>query len=198
MAREISLVCNFIFRSICTSLPTDTVDIELTIRMVKGIYAYRKDRIAKFMVFSPWSRTLIPFPSLHRKIQAFQDETRQAMAWDINNAMPHFSAPPRPKHNPKKCAPGKTRIRWSSQRHMFNPIKMDRCNTHDSDPNQMNKLDIIQPTPKRLCTKSLQGCTYCQYDTPHPLQHNQTGLVKTGMVIKQKQKSRGHSLTLSW
>ena len=135
MAREISPVCDFIFRSICTSLPTNTVDVELPIRRAKGIYTYRKDHMAKSTVFSPWSRTMIPFPSLHRKIQAFQDESRQVTAWDNNNAMPYFSAPPKPKHNPRKHAPGKTWTRWSNQRHRFNPIKMDRYNTHDSDSN---------------------------------------------------------------
>ena len=76
MAREISPVCNFIFGSIRTSLPTDMVDVELTIRTVKGIYTYTNDHMAKSMVFSPWSRTVIPFPLLHRKIQAFQDEKK--------------------------------------------------------------------------------------------------------------------------
>ena len=52
------------------SLPMDTIDVELTIRMVKGIYTYRKDHMAESMVFSPWSRTMIPFPLLQRKIQA--------------------------------------------------------------------------------------------------------------------------------
>ena len=60
MAREISPICNFIFRSVWTGLPTDTVDVELTIRTVKGIYTYRKDHTAESMVFSPWSRTVIP------------------------------------------------------------------------------------------------------------------------------------------
>ena len=32
----------------------------------------------------------------------------------------------------------------------------------------MNKLDIIQPTAKRLCTRYLKGCTYCKYNAPHP------------------------------
>ena len=123
MAREISLVCDFIFSSICKSLLTDMVDMELMIRTVKGIYTYRKDHMAESMVFSPWSRTLIPFPSLCMKIQAFQSISRQAKAWDNNNAMPYFSAPPRPRHNPRKHAPGKTRTRWSNQRHRFNPIE---------------------------------------------------------------------------
>ena len=122
MAREISLVCDFIFGSIHTSLLTDTVDVELTIRTVKGIYTYRKDHMAESMVFSPWSRIVIPFPSLCRKIQVFQNESRQAMAWDNNNATPYFSAPPKSRCNPRKCALVKTRTRWSNQRHRFNPI----------------------------------------------------------------------------
>ena len=64
MAREISPVCDFIFRSIRTGLPIDTVNVELMVRMVKGIYTYRKDHMAKSTVFSPWSKTIIPFPSL--------------------------------------------------------------------------------------------------------------------------------------
>ena len=90
MAREINLLCDFIFGSIHPSLPTDTVDVELTIRTVKGIYTYRKDHMAKSTVFSPWSRTMIPFPSPHRKKQAFQSKSRQAMAWGNNNATPYF------------------------------------------------------------------------------------------------------------
>ena len=62
MAREISPVCDLIFDSICTSLLTDTVDMELMIKTVKGIDTYRKDQMAESTVFSPWSRTITPFP----------------------------------------------------------------------------------------------------------------------------------------
>ena len=54
----------------------DTVDVELTIRTMKGIYTYRKDHTAESMVFSPLSRTVIPFSSLQRKIQAYQDKNK--------------------------------------------------------------------------------------------------------------------------
>ena len=67
MAREISPVCDFIFRSICTGLLMDTVDVELTVRIVKGSYTYRKDHTAESMVFSPWSRTVIPSPPYARR-----------------------------------------------------------------------------------------------------------------------------------
>ena len=63
MARKISLVCNFIFGSLYTCLPMDTVDVEMIIRMVKGIYTYCKDHTVESMVFSPESKSVIPFPS---------------------------------------------------------------------------------------------------------------------------------------
>ena len=43
MACEISPVCDFLLGSIRTSLPMETVDIELTVQMVKRIYTYRKN-----------------------------------------------------------------------------------------------------------------------------------------------------------
>ena len=117
MARDISPICNFIFRSICTGLPMDMVDVELTLRTVKGIYTYRKDHMAKSMVFSPWSRTIIPFPSLCKKIQVFQDENRQTSPWNKGHAMSFFSAQFQPKC---RHTLGKTRTRWSNWRNRFN------------------------------------------------------------------------------
>ena len=67
MAREISLVCHFICGSICTSLLTDTVDVELSIKTVKGIYTYHKDHTVELTIFTLWSKSVIPFPSLRHK-----------------------------------------------------------------------------------------------------------------------------------
>ena len=122
MAREISPICNFIFGLIYKGLPTDMVDMELTVRTVKGIYTYRKDHTAESTVFSPWSMTVIPFPSLHKKIQAFQDKNRQMLAWNKGHATSYFSAQPQPKH---RHTLGKTRTRWSNWKNRFNPIKTE-------------------------------------------------------------------------
>ena len=112
MAREINPVCNFIFGSICTGLPTDMVDVELTIRMVKGIYTYCKDHTMESTVFSPWSKTIIPFPSLRWKIQAHKNDARQAiiMTWN-NGTMLQFSTPQKPSQNPRKCNLDKIKTR---------------------------------------------------------------------------------------
>ena len=76
MAREISPVCDFIFWLIRTSLLTDMVDMDLTVRTVKGIYTYKKDHTMESTVFTLWSKKIIPFPSLIQKTQAFKDDKK--------------------------------------------------------------------------------------------------------------------------
>ena len=77
MAREINPICDFIFGSIHMCLPADAVDIELTIRTVKGIYTYHKDHTAESTIFSLFSKSVIPFPSLRQKIQTYKDNNKQ-------------------------------------------------------------------------------------------------------------------------
>ena len=88
MAREISPVCDFIFGLIRTSLLTDMMDIDLTIRTVKGIYTYRKDHTAESTIFTLWSKKVIPFPSLRQKIQAHKHNKRQNTVMPWNNGNP--------------------------------------------------------------------------------------------------------------
>ena len=165
MAREISPVCNFIFGSICTGLLTATVDVEMMIRMVKGIHTYRKDHTVESMVISPWSMTVIPFPSLCKKIPVFQDENRQMSAWNKGHAMSYFSTQPQPKC---RHTLGKTRTRWSNQRNQFNTIKREWYNMQDRDTIDFKKIDIVKPTPNQLCMRTHEECTYCKFDAPHP------------------------------
>ena len=165
-----SPICDFIFGSLHTCLLTDTVDVELTIRMVKGIYTYHKDHTAESTVFSLWSKSMIPFPSLRCKIQAFQDDNSKQMIAQNSHMTLQFPAPPKPHQSPRKCTPGKTRTRWSNCNHWFNPIRTNRYNTLKTEPNDMDKIDTVQPTPKRACVCSDGLCNYCKYEAPHPSQ----------------------------
>ena len=117
------------------------------------------------MVFTPLSRTIIPFPSLHKKMQAFQDEDRQMSAWNKGHAMSYFSTQPKPKC---RHTSGKTRTRWSNQRNRYNPIKTEWYNTQDRDTIDFYKIDIVKPTPKHLCMRTHGEYRYCQFDAPHP------------------------------
>ena len=82
--------------------------------------------------------------------------------------MPQFSYLPRPHRSPRKHAPGKTRTRWSNSSHWLHPIRTNRYNTHDTEPNDMHKINIIQPTTKMACECTDSLCTYCKYKAPHP------------------------------
>ena len=33
---------------------------------------------------------------------------------------------------------------------------------------EMNKINIIQPVSKKACDHSVDTCTYCRYEAPHP------------------------------
>ena len=104
MAREISPICNFIFGLIRTCLLTVIVDIDLTIQTVKRIYTYRKDHTMESTIFTPWSKKVIPFPSLRQKIQAFQDNKRQEtmIPWNDGKHIPIF-CPFQDTRKPKKA-----------------------------------------------------------------------------------------------
>ena len=166
MARQISPVCNFISGFLHTCLPMNMVDVELTIRMVKGIYTYHKDHTAESTVFSPWS--VIPFPSLRCKIQAFQDDnSKPLMTWN-SSMMPQFSAPPRPRRSPRKHPQAKLELGGPIITTSSIQLETNRYNTNDTEPNDMNKINIIQPTPKRACECTDSSCIYCKYEAPHP------------------------------
>ena len=105
----------------------DTVDVGLTVWMVKGIYNYRKDHTVESTIFTPWSKKVTPFPSLRHKIQAYQDDKRseRVLPWNNGN-MFQFSAPPMMQNNPTKRASGKIRARWSNKSR-YNPMKTKKA-----------------------------------------------------------------------
>ena len=148
MAREVNLGCDFFLGFMHTNLPVDTVDIELTLRMVQRIYIYRKDHTAETTIFIPWSKNVIPFSSLRKRIKAFKEDTRgqTTSPW-----MPSDSTLTNPPKCPRKCTPGKVRTWWSNHNHHFNPIKTNWFNMLGTDPTEANKINIIKPIPQKAC-----------------------------------------------
>ena len=37
----------------------------------------------------------------------------------------------------------------------------------DRETTDFNKIDVVECTPKQLCTKMHGECTYCKYEAPH-------------------------------
>ena len=85
--------------------------------------------------------------------------------WNKGHATSYFSAQPQPKC---RCTLGKTRTRLSNQRNQFNPIRTEWYNTQDKDTIDFNKIDIIKPAPKWLCTRTQEECTYHKFHALHP------------------------------
>ena len=128
MPHVFSPICDFLCGLIRTGLLTDTVDVELTVQMVKGIYTYRKDHTIESTIFTPWSKKGIPFLSFRHMIQAYQDDKRSetVLPWNNGNIF-QFSAPSMTSRNPRKRATGKIRARQSSKSR-YNPMKVRRPN----------------------------------------------------------------------
>ena len=148
MAREINLVCDFFFGFMCTNSPIDTVDMELTLRMVQGIYIYCKDHTMETTIFTAWSKSVIPFPSLRKKIKAFKEESKgqTTLTWT-----PSDSAPTRPSKIPRKHAPGKVRTQWSNCNHCFNPIKTNWVDMLGTNSINVSNINIIKSIPQKVC-----------------------------------------------
>ena len=159
MAREINLVCDIFFGFIHTNLPADMVGMELTIRMVQGIYIYYKDHTAESPIFTLWSKSVTSFPSLRKKIKAFKEDSRGHLTptW-----MPLVNTPTKPPRNPKKHASGKVRTIWSNHNHHFNPIKTNQVNMLGTDPMDENKMDIIKCIPQEVCELFGATCSFCR------------------------------------
>ena len=86
MAYDLKPSCDFLFGYFSCALPKDIIDVELTVRTVKGIHAFQKDCNTESTTCSPWSRQMKPFPLLCRKIQAFKEEKRAE-----NSPFPYFT-----------------------------------------------------------------------------------------------------------
>ena len=89
------------------------------------------------------------------------------MPWN-NGSTVHFSASPKTPRNLRKHALCKIRSRWSNINHKFNPTKTKRYNTMSTEMTNMNQIDIIKPTPRKVCEYFHMTCSYCRQDAPHP------------------------------
>ena len=89
------------------------------------------------------------------------------MTWN-NDITPHSPAHKSLPKTSEKSASGNIRNRWSRHNHWFKPIKTNRYNTLNTNLMDMNKINAIQPVPKRACECSSDTHSYCKYEAPHP------------------------------
>ena len=63
--------CKFLHRYFRCLLPLETVDVEIKVKMMRGIHMFRRDRTTQVISCNPWSTRLHPYPSLIRKMKTY-------------------------------------------------------------------------------------------------------------------------------
>ena len=76
MACVLAHKCNFLYWFFQCQLLEDTIDVEITVRMVKGIHTFKGDQTTPVISCRPWSSQLHPFPSLAKKMKTYLQERR--------------------------------------------------------------------------------------------------------------------------
>ena len=96
MSCDLDPQSNFIYRYFTCNLPEDTIDVEVTVCTLKGIYTFRKDPNTQMSTCSPWHTQVRPFPSLRRRMEDYIKEHQNIM----NPFSPKRECPNRPKPPP--------------------------------------------------------------------------------------------------
>ena len=79
MACHLAPKCNFLHGFFQCNLWKDIIDVEITVRTLKGMHTFRKDCSSQSSMCSPWDSCIKPFPSLWRKMEDYLKE-RQTIA----------------------------------------------------------------------------------------------------------------------
>ena len=76
MAYNLAPQSNFLYGFFQCQLLEDTIDIEITVRMMKGIHTFKKDCSKKASSCSLWGSQVHPFPSLVKEIEVYLEKRR--------------------------------------------------------------------------------------------------------------------------
>ena len=68
--------CYFLYELFKCQLPKDTIDVEIMVRTMKGIHAFKKDCSSETSSCSPWGMHVHAFSSLVKKMEAYLEERR--------------------------------------------------------------------------------------------------------------------------
>ena len=71
MACILKSECNFLHGNFRCLLTLETVDVEVKVKTLRGIYTFRRDRTTQVILCNPWSTRLCSYPSLIRKMKTY-------------------------------------------------------------------------------------------------------------------------------
>ena len=88
------LSANFLHGFFHCDLPEDTIDVEITVRILKGIHIFRKNHGMQSSVCSSWGSAIKSFPSLCRKMATIIRERQ--IIFDPFHSHQSFPSGPKP------------------------------------------------------------------------------------------------------
>ena len=105
MACDLKPACNFFFGFLWCTIPMDTIDVELPVQTVQGIHTFRTDHTTESSTCIPCIKWMKPFPSLWKKIEAFEEKKKDGTKKPIKKSTPSR----RSRNNTQEKGKSKTR-----------------------------------------------------------------------------------------
>ena len=109
--------CNFLYGYFWCQLPEDTMDVEMTVRTLKGIHRFKRDCATQVISCRPCSSRLCPYQSLARKMRTYLELKDQV----ANPPHPNPTYPDRPNTpSPQKLKASRNRMAKESKKRSRN------------------------------------------------------------------------------
>ena len=132
--------CNFLNRYFRCLLPLETVDIEVKVKMMRGIHMFRRDKTSQVIKYNPWSTRLHPYPSLIQKMKTYlelEDKLGpKPRHQHQTQPQPSTSAPPQNNNSKTRKAPGPKMNEKKNQSACQEKVQSEcNCPAHTIYPN---------------------------------------------------------------
>ena len=106
--------CNFLNGYLRCLLPVETVDVEVKLKKMQGIYTFQRDKTLQIIMCNPWSTRLHPYPSLIQKMKTYLElegklglkPRDQQTQLQLTQPQPSTSACPQNSNPMARKAPG--------------------------------------------------------------------------------------------
>ena len=126
---------NFVHGYFRCLLPEETMDMEVKVKMMRGIHMFRRDHTTQIISCKPWSPRLHPYPSLARRMQTYLELKGQ----DVSQPCPSSNQAVRPTSTWKTPVPKKALDRRQKKRSKMPIRKQFKVRLIEKPPSNTTK-----------------------------------------------------------
>ena len=145
MAFILKQECNFLHEYFRCLLPIETIEVEVKVKMIRGIHPFRRDHTTQVISCNPWGTRLHPYPSLMKAYLEMEGKlgTQPQLQLHISTYSPDKSSLPQTTPVPKKA---------EKKKRTKAPIKRRFKVRVIVQPLSINPTMPIGPTPTTVTT----------------------------------------------